>query len=199
MKQHTVHDVSALPTTGFGSSSPIWWGTLGFVALEGMGFALAAGTYLYLRQVNPQWPIAAPPPNHWPGTLLLILLLISLVPNAVADRVARQQRLQAVQFWLIVMTVIGIVALVIRAWEFANLNVQWDTNAYGSITWFVLGLHATHLLTDLGDTVVLAVLMFTRHVTERRFSDVSDNAFYWYFVVASWIPLYALLYGVPRL
>jgi len=199
MKQHAVQDVSALPTTGFGSSSPIWWGTLGFVALEGMGFALAAGTYLYLRQVNPEWPIAAPPPNHWPGTLLLILLLISLVPNAVADRVARQQRLRAVQFWLNVMTAIGILALFIRAWEFANLNVQWDTNAYGSITWFVLGLHATHLLTDLGDTVVLAVLMFTRHVTERRFSDVSDNAFYWYFVVASWVPLYALLYGVPRL
>jgi heme/copper-type cytochrome/quinol oxidase subunit 3 len=63
----------------------------------------------------------------------------------------------------------------------------------------VLGLHATHLLTDLGDTIVLAVLMFTRHVTERRFSDVSDNAFYWYFVVGSWVPLYALLYGVPRL
>jgi cytochrome c oxidase subunit III len=199
MKQHAVQDVSALRTTGFGSSSPIWWGTLGFVALEGMGFALAAGTYLYLRQVNPEWPIAAPPPNHWPGTLLLILLLISLVPNAMADRVARQQRLRAVQFWLIAMTVIAIVALFIRAWEFANLNVQWDENAYGSITWFVLGLHATHLLTDLGDTIVLAVLMFTRHVTERRFSDVSDNAFYWYFVVASWIPLYALLYGVPRL
>jgi len=94
---------------------------------------------------------------------------------------------------------LGIVAVAIRGWEFTQLNVRWDANAYGSITWFVLGLHATHLLTDLGDTVVLAVLMFTRHVTERRFSDVSDNAFYWYFVVASWVPLYALLYWVPRL
>jgi len=41
--------------------------------------------------------------------------------------------------------------------------------------------------------------MFTRHVNEKRFSDVSDNAFYWYFVVATWVPLYAVLYGVPRL
>jgi heme/copper-type cytochrome/quinol oxidase subunit 3 len=164
-----------------------------------MGFALAAGAYLYLRQVNPQWPIAAPVPNHWPGTALLVLLLVSIPPNALADRAAKQQRLPAVQFWLIVMTILGIVAVAIRAWEFAHLNIRWDDNAYGSITWFVLGLHATHLLTDLGDTMVLAVLMFTHHVTERRFSDVSDNAFYWYFVVASWVPLYALLYGVPRL
>ena len=26
----------------------MWWGTLGFMALEGMGFALAVGAYLYL-------------------------------------------------------------------------------------------------------------------------------------------------------
>jgi heme/copper-type cytochrome/quinol oxidase subunit 3 len=160
---------------------------------------LAAGSYLYLRQVNPQWPIGAPPPNHWPGTAIVFVLLLSLAPNALADQAAKKQKVRAVQFWLIVMTAIAVLAVAIRGWEFTQLNIRWDDNAYGSITWFVLGLHATHLLTDLGDTVVLAVLMFTRHATERRLSDVSDNAFYWYFVVASWLPLYALLYGVPRL
>src|SRR3954463_16706168 len=111
MKQRLVQDVSALPTSGFGSSSPIWWGTLAFIALEGTGFALAAGAYLYLRQVNPHWPIAAPAPDHWPGTALLILLLLSTVPNALADRAARQQSLPAVQLWLVVMTVLGIFAV----------------------------------------------------------------------------------------
>jgi len=199
VKHRSVHDVSQLPTYGFGSISPIWWGTLGFVALEGTGFALAAGAYLYLWQVNGQWPIAAVPPNHWPGTAMLILLLASLWPNAMADRAARDEHLGRVRLWLIVMTVLGFVAVGIRFWEFAHLNVRWDSNAYGSITWFVLGLHAVHLITDLGDTVVLAALMFTRHVTGKRYSDVSDNAFYWYFVVASWVPLYAMLYGIPRL
>jgi heme/copper-type cytochrome/quinol oxidase subunit 3 len=199
MKQRYVQDLSELPTTDFGTKSPIWWGTLAFCALEGMGFALAAGAYLYLRQINPQWPIAAPPPTHWAGTAILVLLLLSLWPNAMVDRDARHLRLRRVQFWLILMSVIGLVVLAIRAWEFTELRIRWDENAYGSITWFVLGLHATHILTDLGDTVVLTALMFTRHVSKKRFSDVSDNAFYWYFVVASWIPLYALLYGVPRL
>ena len=62
----------------------------------------------------------------------------------------------------------------------------------------MLGLHATHLITDLGDTCVLAALMFTR-MECKAFGDVSDNAFYWYFVVGAWVPLYALLYGAPRL
>jgi heme/copper-type cytochrome/quinol oxidase subunit 3 len=199
MKQRHVQDLSELPTTDFGAKSPIWWGTLAFCALEGMGFALAAGAYLYLRQINPKWPIAAPPPDHWAGTAILVLLLLSLWPNALVDRDARNLRLRRVQFWLILMSVIGLLVLAIRAWEFAELRIRWDENAYGSITWFILGLHATHVLTDLGDTVVLAVLMFTRHASKKRFSDVSDNAFYWHFVAASWIPLYALLYGVPRL
>jgi heme/copper-type cytochrome/quinol oxidase subunit 3 len=199
MKQRPVEDLSELQTADFGSKSPIWWGTLAFCALEGMGFALAAGAYLYLRQINPQWPIAAPPPDHWAGTAVLVLLLLSLWPNAMADRDARKLRLHRVQFWMILMSAIGLLVLAVRAWEFTELRIRWDENAYGSITWFILGLHATHILTDLGDTIVLTALMFTRHATKKRFSDVSDNAFYWYFVVASWIPLYALLYGVPRL
>jgi heme/copper-type cytochrome/quinol oxidase subunit 3 len=199
MRHRAVQDVSELPTYGFGSSSPIWWGTLGFVALEGTGFALAAGAYLYLWQVNPEWPLAVAPPNHWPGTVMLVVLLASIWPNALAQRAARAEELQKVQLWLIVMSVIGVLAVAVRGWEFTHMNIRWDSNAYGSIVWFILGLHATHLITDLGDTVVLAVLMFTRHVSGKRYSDVSDNAFYWYFVVASWVPLYALLYGVPRL
>ena len=198
MRQRAVADLSSLPTYGFGPKSPMWWGTLGFCAVEGMGFALAAGSYLYLVHVNPQWPLSAPPPDHWPGTVLTLLLLFSLWPNAVADRSARRQNLWAVRRDLYIMSVIGVLAVAIRLYEFAGLHVKWDQNAYGSITWILLGLHATHLITDLGDTLVLLVLMFTRHATGKRFSDVSDNAFYWYFVVASWIPLYILIYWVPR-
>jgi cytochrome c oxidase subunit 3 len=29
--------------------------------------------------------------------------------------------------------------------------------------------------------------------------DVSENAFYWYFVIAAWVPIYVVLYLVPRI
>jgi cytochrome c oxidase subunit 3 len=41
--------------------------------------------------------------------------------------------------------------------------------------------------------------MFTVHAKPRRFSDVTDNVFYWNFVVVAWLPLYILLDWVPRL
>jgi hypothetical protein len=47
---------------------------------------------------------------------------------------------------------------------------------------------------------VLAALMFTKYgKSGKRFSDVSDNAFYWDSVIVSWLPIYVLIHWVPRL
>jgi cytochrome c oxidase subunit III len=199
MRLRIAQDVSALPTWGFSTQSTPWWGTVAFFAIEGTAFALAIGTYVYLYTINPEWPLDAPPPNPWPGTLMTVVLLASIWPNHWTNRVAHAQALRKVQIGLLIMSAVGLLTLAIRTFEFAHLNVGWDQNAYGSIVWVILGLHATHLITDVGDTLVLTVLMFTRHARPRRFSDVTDNAFYWDFVVLSWLPLYFLINWVPRL
>lgn len=199
MKTRVVADISELPTYGHGPSSGPWWGSLAFMALEGMGFVLAVAAYYYLYAVNPRWPINSPPPDLWPGTALLVVLVLSLAPNIWTKRVALAEDLRKTQIGLIVMSALGAVALALRAFEFAHTQVRWDSDAYGSIVWFVLGLHTTHIATDLGDTIVLTVLMFTRHGRGRRFSDVTDNCFYWNFVVATWVPLYLMLDWTPRL
>jgi cytochrome c oxidase subunit I+III len=36
-------------------------------------------------------------------------------------------------------------------------------------------------------------------VEGRRFVDVEENAFYWYFVVIAWIPVWFTIYVAPRL
>jgi heme/copper-type cytochrome/quinol oxidase subunit 3 len=65
--------------------------------------------------------------------------------------------------------------------------------------WALLLLHTVHILTDWIDTLVLSALMFTKHGPEpRRFVDVSENSLYWRFVWLAWLPIYLLLYWVPR-
>ena len=54
-------------------------------------------------------------------------------------------------------------------------------------------------MTDVLDTTVLAALMFLGPIEEKRFVDVSENAFYWYFVVLAWLPIYGVIYWAPRL
>jgi len=198
VKQRAVLDVSQLPEYGFDATSPMWWGTLGFMAIEGTGFVLAIGAYGYLAFINPHWPPAVAAPPLGPASWLLLVLLLSLYPNYKADQYARRRDPGKSRWLLVLMTVLGVLPLVIRGFELAALNVRWDSHAYGSIVWLLLGLHTVHLLTDVVDTAVLAVLMFTRHGHGKRFSDISDNAFYWYFVVASWVILYLVIYWMPR-
>jgi len=196
---HFTADLAHLPTSAHGPRSTTWWGTLGFILIEATAFALAAAAYFYLMGQTETWPPGQSPPDWLWGTVQLVLMLASLWPNLWTDRVAHADDLRRVRIGLVVMSAIGLLTLVVRAFEFGALNCRWDDNAYGSIVWVLLGLHATHLITDVGDTLVLTVLMFTKHVEPRRFTDVTDNCVYWNFVVCAWVPLWALLYVVPRL
>jgi heme/copper-type cytochrome/quinol oxidase subunit 3 len=199
MKHNPVLDVSDLPSYGFGARRPVWWGTLGFCVLEGTGFALALGAYLYLAFLNPEWPLSVPPPGLIWSSLLTALLILSAVPNWLAKKAGEHEDTRKARLYLAIMSVVGVAVIGLRLLEFTALHVKWDQNAYGSLLWAILGLHLTHIITDLVDTLVLTVLMFTRHGHGKRFSDVSDNAFYWNFVILSWLPIYGLIYWGPRL
>jgi heme/copper-type cytochrome/quinol oxidase subunit 3 len=193
-----VINVSKLPSYAFGHRSILWWATLGIVAIEGTMFALVMTSYLYIKGRNPHWaPGVFPPALRW-GTLNTVILLASLVPNQFAKKAAEKLDLRGSQLWLVVCVAFGVAFNIIRIFEFRSLNVWWDTNAYGSVVWTLLAFHTTHILTDLLDTMVLTVLMFTGPLEEKRFVDISENSFYWYFVVISWIPIYALIYFAPR-
>ena len=191
-------DVSTLPTYAFGHRSPLWWGTLCMIAIESMAFALAIASYIYLKGRMPHWPDGVPEPGLLWGTVNLIIMIVSAVPNELAKRAAERFDRGAVKLWLSVAVAFALAFTVVRFLEFSTLNVRWDTNAYGSVTWFLLGLHTVHVVTDLLDSAVLDVMMFTGPVDEQRFVDVSENAFYYYFVILTWLPIYGVLYLAPR-
>ena len=191
-------DARALPSYGYGASSLMWWGTVGVAAIEGTVFALAIMMYFYVRTRVETWPPSVPPPELLWGTVNTVILLLSCIPNQLAKKAGEREDLPAVRLWMSVCILFAIAFLVVRALEFTALNVKWDTNAYGSAVWFLLGLHTTHLITDFVDTLVLAVLMFTGPLERHRFVDVSENAFYWWFVVLAWLPIYVVLYWAPR-
>ncbi|AUW57040.1 cytochrome C oxidase subunit III [Sphingobium sp. SCG-1] len=195
-----VGDLAHLPTHAFGPRSITWWGILGFMVVEGMVFALAIAAYFFIMDKEQSWPpIPISPPDLRAGTLFTVLILLTELPNRVIKNAAERYDISTVRFGLVLMSIITLPLLVLRGFEFASLGVYWTDNAYGSVIWMLLFLHATHLLTDYGDTLVLTVLMFTVHGKEsNRFVDVSENSLYWRFVWLSWLPIYVLLYWIPR-
>jgi heme/copper-type cytochrome/quinol oxidase subunit 3 len=193
-----VLDVSGLPSHRFSHHSPMWWGTLGMMAIEGTVFALTIMCYFYLRSHSQVWPMTALPPDLLWGNVTLVLMLLSAIPNQLAKNAAERYDVKGIRLWLGVGLAFGAALLVSRCFEFAAINVRWDSNAYGSVVWTLLGFHTAHLVTDWGDSLVLEALFFSDRITGRRFVDVSENSLYWYFVVLTWIPIYLVIYWGAR-
>jgi cytochrome c oxidase subunit III len=194
-----VLDVSGLPAIAFGPAATLWWGVLGLLVIEGSAFAMVGAAYIYLHGNFQTWPPAGiAPPDLGAATAELFVLLASLAPMALVDFAARRRWLVTTRAGLVAGILFGVVAMGLRALQFHGaLNIRWDTNAYGSLIWLLLGMHATHLVTStIENVLVLLVLIF--HVEQKDFVDAHSNAFYWYFVVATWIGVYTLVYLVPR-
>jgi cytochrome c oxidase subunit 3 len=196
-----ILDVSGLPDHGFGSRSIMWWATVLIIAIEATVFVATIGSYFYLQGNEATWPPGDTllPGLTW-GTVNVFILLGSLAPNQFVKSAAERMDMKRVRIGMIIADLFAVAFVVVRVFEYGQLHVKWDSNAYGSITWTLLSFHTFHLVTDLMDSLVLTVLMFTRHgYKPTRFVDVSENSFYWYFVVLSWLPIYAVLYWAPRL
>lgn len=194
-------DVSGLPTSKFGPGSLTWWGILGYMVIEGVGFALTFAVYFYLMGHEQGWPPEGrPAPDILAGTIFTIVILLSEIPNTMIKKAAKAGDVRTIRLLLPLMAAVGVVLLIIRGFEFNSLNCRWSDNAYASIIWTILMLHAAHLGTDWIDTLVIWALIMTPLGYERRRQvDVDENSLYWRYVWLLWIPIYLVVYWVPRL
>ena len=207
MSSQLVMDVSELPHHEFDTYDPVWWGNNFLLAIETSMFAIIVTTYFYLRQNFPQWPppIASltaplkPLPDLGFGTANTLLLLLSLVPIIAVDLAARRGNRRQAQIGLAVCVLCGLGAIALRSFEFSAVKFYWDSNAYGSVVWFLLGLHLLHLLTLTCETILLTLWSYYREFDMKHRVDMVALAIYWYWVVGIWLVLYSVIYFTPRL
>jgi heme/copper-type cytochrome/quinol oxidase subunit 3 len=192
-------DIGALPDHAFGPASLGWWGTLGFMLIEGMAFVLGAGAYFYLMANETHWPPGGEPPSLEYGTVFTVLALLSEIPNVWLSRRTHAGDIRGLRIGIWIMVAFGVALMVIRGYEFGALNIRWNDNAYGSIIWALMLMHSVHIATDLYDSIVLAVIATVHEPDARKRSDVADNVMYWHFVVVAWLAVYVLVYLVPRM
>ena len=193
-------DLRGLPDVVFGRRDIMWWGTLGFVIIEGFTLVLCAAAYVYVTQNFSTWPPQNTPlPSVVAPTVQVVVMLVSLVAARWTANAARRYDLGAVRIGLTIATVFGLAIVGLRVWELlVSLDVKWDTNVYGSVQWLVMGSHGTLLAVELIEIVGMTLIFWLAPVEEKHMSDVADMVFYWYFMVLSWLPLYVLCFWLPR-
>jgi cytochrome c oxidase subunit 3 len=193
-----VADVADLPTTTFGHRSPMWWGTLGFIVIEGSTLFICVVSYFYIRKNFPTWPPEGVlRPALTAAAVQAALMAISNVPMLMVDKAARRLDLRAVRAGMLIISLLAMVMCVLRVLEFQALNVRWDSNAYGSVAWATVVTHTTLLLLEAVETLVFTAVLFSPSMEQRDLSAASDNAIYWYFMTGVWIPLAAIVYLSP--
>jgi cytochrome c oxidase subunit 3 len=200
MKRRPFADVALLPDHAFSHHAPIWWGNLLMIFIEGAAFALLAASYFYLRRNFDTWPPTRTLlPDLGVSSINLLLLAVSVVPFWYAARLAHLHEPPAVVGrWLALGVLLGVVAIVLRFFEFPALHTRYDSNAYGSITWSILAVHLTHLIAGTIETFLIALVMFVGPVEKKHYTDATVIAVYWYFIVISWIALYGIVFVAPR-
>lgn len=199
LKDRPALDVADLPTVAFGPRSPVWLGTILFMLIEGSMMAMIYASYFYYRTRTSDWPPGVLPPNLQWGVANAIAFILSLAPAEWIRRRARAEDLTACRIGLIVLALFGVLNIVLRAFEFANLNCRWSANAYASTIWVLMGVHTGHLLTNFIETVVLAALAFSRRMEATRMPDFDENSVYWYFVVGVALVTDFVVYGASRM
>jgi cytochrome c oxidase subunit III len=193
-------DVSALPEHAFGQRAPLWWGVLLLVAIEATAMGLLLVSGLYLGGDTDIWP----PTTVGPAAMRLAileaaLLAASYLPMVASVRAARRENLAGTRIWLVIATALGAIMLVIRAFEIPRVAFRWDTHAFGSVFWMVLGIHVTHVLTGVLENAMMIVLLFKGPVEKKHYGDVEAAALLWYFSILEWAPALAILYVMPAI
>ncbi|AHG89326.1 cytochrome c oxidase subunit I [Gemmatirosa kalamazoonensis] len=191
-------DVADLPDLAFGSRDIMWWGTLGFVVIEGFTLALCLMVYLYLWKNFNEWPPAGTerPTLLWPS-VQLVLMLVSLPVIRRLQRAARAFDLDATRMYLAIASAFIVAFAGLRWLELRALHAKWSMNAYASAQWLVVGSHGTLIAVELIEIVGMAGIFWFSTVEKKHCSDAADVGFYWYFLVLSWIPCYVLNYLGP--
>jgi cytochrome c oxidase subunit III len=194
-------DVSQLPSYAFGRRDPRWVAVMLLIAIEGSVFGLLIFSYFYTRMRLEVWPptgVAARELTF--GGTTAGVLLASAVTSHFVNRAAYAVDLRKMRLWLAITTLLSAAALGLRAVELSDLPFRWDSNVFGSVFWGALSLHTLHLTTGVLENALFLALLYIGPIEKKHLVDLEVNGIYWYFVVLSWLPLYAILYldGVLR-
>jgi cytochrome c oxidase subunit 3 len=195
MNEPATLDVSGLPTYAFGRRDPRWVAVLLLIAIEASVFALLLFAYFYTRTRLEVWPPTPPGSRELTfGAAILVVLLASVWPAHRVNRAVYAANLASAQRWLALCTVLSLLALTLRAFELSHLPFRWDSNVFGSVFWGALVLHTSHLIAGNVENGLFLALLARGPIEKKHLVDLEVNGIYWYFVVLSWLPLYAVLY-----
>ena len=127
-----------------------------------------------------------------------VVLLASSAPVWWAERGIDRSDVRRLRLGLALGWIMGAAFLTFTMVDFARADFGWTDNAYASIVWTTVGLHLLHLIVGELEMVMMLAWALRHGLDKKHARDVRVTAVYWYWVVGTWVVIYAILFLGPR-
>lgn len=197
--QQSISGHDPIPHLVTGSKGSGWWGIVMLLLIESAVFAGLIASYFYLFANADIWPAGgASTPEMALPIVYTIVLLASGALGYIGEKAIEEGDVTRMRLFRSIGCVALAIFLVLKSWEYLNLDYRWDESAYASILWLIAGFHTLHVFTVLLKEVVIQVLAAKGFFTRERRGALEGATLYWMFVVLMWIPLFATVYLFPN-
>ncbi|MEP7271076.1 MAG: cytochrome c oxidase subunit 3 [Acidobacteriota bacterium] len=169
-----------------------------FILSDSLTFAAILSGYCYLRLSSSVWPHPFALSNIGYAIGMSLCLFASSLTMMRAVSAMRRGDQTAMRRWAGLTILGGTAFLVMHLSEWRRLMAEGivpsamplgsGSQAFASTFFGITGLHMLHVLSGI---VLLALLIFRKRATT---TDVEISGFYWQFVDAVWVFVFALVY-----
>ncbi len=177
-----------------------WWGMAMLIVTEAMVFVVLLAGYFFLRAASTEWPLAGIEAPHLELAIPMSFVLWgSSIPIFWAEASIRNGKQRPFKIGLMVSFVMGLTFLLYTLYDFHELHFGWRDNAYGSIFYTIVGLHALHVFIGLGMNVVVQLKAWMGRYDKGRHASAEVFFLYWHFVDVVWLAVFPSLFISPHL
>jgi heme/copper-type cytochrome/quinol oxidase subunit 3 len=195
----TLRIDAPLPVGALGRNSVGWWGMLCLIATEASLFAYLLFSYYYMAvQRGPAWS-PEPHPDLTLAAPDTIILLASSVAVWWGEKGVKQGRRGQHIIGQSLAIVLGVLFVVIQAFEWKSKTFGLATDAYGSLYFTITGFHMAHVIVGVSMLIVVLIWSLIGYFSPRHHARVTIASIYWHFVDAVWLCVFFTFYLSPYL
>ncbi|MEI2415416.1 cytochrome c oxidase subunit 3 [Orrella sp. JC864] len=134
----------------------------------------------------------------WLPTINTALLLTSGLTLTISHHALRASHRAKAIFWLAATVLLGFIFVGVQTYEYihayADLNLKFNSGAFGSLFYMLTGFHGFHVLLGATMLTVILVRLMRGHFTATHHFGFEGAAWYWHFVDVVWLGLYLFVY-----
>lgn len=171
-------------------------GTIVWLASELMFFSGLFAAYFTLRAQSALWPPKGVNLDAASATVATAVLVVSSGTMQRGLQALRRDDRVGYARWLSATFLLGAVFVAFQARDWAALKFSIASSAYGSTFYVMTGFHALHVMGGLLAMLVMGGRAASRRFGEQDLPSAEMLSYYWHFVDAVWIALWATIFFI---